>query len=154
MLLREIIILRKLSKVKSNIFTTKIKDIILGGDPETFNSIFIVMELESSDLRNLMSQSNLQFESDHALIVLYNLLCAVNFLESANIMHRDLKPANILINSCCQVKLCDFGMARTLLKNEKEEMDTQAVKPKIKLTKNLTQQVQTRWYRAPEVILL
>jgi serine/threonine protein kinase len=28
-------------------------------------------------------------------------------------MHRDIKPGNILINSNCQIKLCDFGMART-----------------------------------------
>jgi serine/threonine protein kinase len=29
-------------------------------------------------------------------------------------MHRDLKPANILINDECAVKLCDFGLSRTV----------------------------------------
>ena len=29
-------------------------------------------------------------------------------------IHRDLKPANILINRDCQIRLCDFGLARTL----------------------------------------
>jgi serine/threonine protein kinase len=61
-----------------------------------------------------MDTKNLVFEEEHALIVLYNMLCALNFLHSAKVMHRDIKPSNILINSSCQVKLCDFGMARTL----------------------------------------
>ena len=46
--------------------------------------------------------------------MLYNLLCGIRFCHSANVVHRDLKPANILINENCEVKLCDFGLARTL----------------------------------------
>lgn len=57
-------------------------------------------------------------EEQHMVIILYNILCSVNFLHSANIIHRDIKPANILINSECEVKICDFGMARTLLGND------------------------------------
>ena len=52
------------------------------------------------------------------IIILYNILCSVNFLHSANVIHRDIKPANILINSECEVKICDFGMARTIKHNE------------------------------------
>ena len=29
-------------------------------------------------------------------------------------MHRDIKPANILMTSECNVKICDFGLARTM----------------------------------------
>ena len=114
MMVREITILRKLTKVKSNIFTTRLHDIILAGPDDTFESVFLIMELEPSDLKDLMESKDLVFEEEHALIVLYNTLCALNFLHSAKIMHRDIKPGNILVNSSCQVKICDFGMARTL----------------------------------------
>ena len=30
------------------------------------------------------------------------------------LLHRDIKPANILINDQCNVKLCDFGLARSM----------------------------------------
>ena len=113
MMVREITILRKLSKIKSNIFSTKLYDIILAGSEDSFDSVFLIMELQSGDLKSLMDTKNLVFDEEHAIIVLYNLLCALNFVHSANIMHRDIKPSNILINSSCQVKLCDFGMART-----------------------------------------
>ena len=46
--------------------------------------------------------------------MVYNLLCAVKYLHSANVLHRDLKPANILVNEDCSVKICDFGLARSI----------------------------------------
>ena len=44
--------------------------------------------------------------------ILYNTLCSLNFLHTANMMHRDIKPANILIEPDCQIRLCDFGLSR------------------------------------------
>lgn len=29
-------------------------------------------------------------------------------------LHRDLKPANVLVNEDCTVKLCDYGLARSI----------------------------------------
>ena len=47
-------------------------------------------------------------------MVVYNLICAVKYLHSSNVLHRDLKPANILVNEDCSVKICDFGLARSI----------------------------------------
>ena len=41
-------------------------------------------------------------------------MCAVKYLHSANVLHRDLKPANVLVNEDCSVKICDFGLARSI----------------------------------------
>lgn len=65
----------------------------------------------------------------------------MKYLHSAAVIHRDLKPSNILINSDCHIKICDFGLARSLVAD-------QADKDVI-----LTEEVATRWYRAPEVLL-
>jgi mitogen-activated protein kinase 1/3 len=35
-------------------------------------------------------------------------------LHESNVLHRDLKPANVLVNEDCTVKLCDFGLARSI----------------------------------------
>ena len=46
--------------------------------------------------------------------MLYNILCAIKYIHSANVIHRDLKANNILINEDCIIKICDFGISRTL----------------------------------------
>jgi serine/threonine protein kinase len=72
-------------------------------------------------------------------LVVYQILCALAYTHSQNILHRDLKPENILINASCSVKLCDFGLARGVDFDNDPTMSTNYV--------------QTRWYRAPELLL-
>lgn len=64
------------------------------------------------------------------MILMYNALCALNFLHSANIVHRDIKPANLLLNSNCNIKICDFGLSRTMPK--KTQLDKMLEKLKKK----------------------
>ena len=53
-----------------------------------------------------------------------------------------LQPSNVLLNSECQVKMADFGLARSVAQLHTEEGNPV-----------LTDYVATRWYRAPEILL-
>lgn len=64
------------------------------------------------------------------------ILKGLKYVHSANVLHRDLKPSNLLLNSTCDLKICDFGLARSVDENQW-----------------LTEYVVTRWYRAPELLL-
>lgn len=43
------------------------------------------------------------------------MLRGLKYIHSANVVHRDLKPRNLLVNSNCDLKICDFGLARALI---------------------------------------
>ena len=86
-----------------------------GQTAENLESIFLVQTAFGTDLKKLIevsAKSNLN--KRHLTVILYNLLCSIKFMHSANIIHRDIKPSNILINEQCQVRICDFGLARSL----------------------------------------
>ena len=109
--------LQKVPEGRKSNFFTKLLDIIVPKNQNSSNvtDIFLVLEQEKMDLDHfLRTQKGKSFGEKHLKLVLYNILCCLNFIHSANIVHRDLKPANILINKQCQVKLCDFGLSRSL----------------------------------------
>lgn len=82
---------------------------------DDLKNVFIIMDFEENDLKSTLNLTNtIEFTEFHVKTILYNILCALNLLHKSNVMHRDIKPSNILINRDCQVKLCDFGMARTI----------------------------------------
>ena len=109
-ILREVQILRKLSKMPGNVFTTKLLDIVVPIPSEDGTiTIFLVMSFVDQDLNKVLKVKN--FSEEHMIIIFYNLLCALQFLHSANIMHRDIKPGNILVTKDCQIKICDFGLS-------------------------------------------
>jgi serine/threonine protein kinase len=96
--------LEDVSRHQKSCFFPKLLDIIIpkGSNASTLNDVFLVLEKEEADLRQFMKQGQgMTFGPQHVKTVLYNMLCGLNFLSSANVIHRDLKPANILINRFC-----------------------------------------------------
>jgi len=102
--------------------------------------------------------------TEHIQTFLFQLLQGLSHIHSCSVIHRDLKPANILLNEDCTLKICDFGLARGV---DAEQMvptssaTTTAGAPALgspptpkSLQRQLTKHVVTRWYRAPELILL
>ena len=63
---------------------------------------------------------------EHVIILMYNLLCAIHFLHSANVIHRDIKPANILTTEQCEIKICDFGISRSICPSVHTKQETLA----------------------------
>merc|ERR1719419_1229355 len=115
-----------------------IKDFICENSVETLKDIYIIQSLMETDLHKLLRSQKLS--SDHICYFLYQILRGLKYIHSANVLHRDLKPSNILLNSNCDLKICDFGLARVS-------------DPSQDHTGLLTEYVATRWYRAPEVML-
>ena len=73
------------------------------------------MEMGELDLRKLLDTvPNTELDEEHITTILYNALCALKYIHSTNIIHRDLKPANFLVDSQCNVKICDFGLSRAM----------------------------------------
>jgi hypothetical protein len=75
----------------------------------------------------------------HAVYFVYQILRGLKFIHSAGVLHRDLKPGNCLVNANCDLAIADFGLARGI---GYEPLSDDA----------LTRYMQTRWYRAPEVL--
>lgn len=92
-------------------------ELIYPRDPDTFSTLYVVMEYAQSDLKKLI-KSSCNLETTHIQHITYNLICAVKYLHESNVLHRDLKPANVLINEDCTVKLCDFGLSRGISQDE------------------------------------
>ena len=109
-------------------------------DPATFNDVYLVLDLMETDLHHII-HSNQPLSDHHACYFVYQILRGLKYIHSANILHRDLKPSNLLVNSDCQLKIGDFGMARGLSATPEEHYGF------------MTEYVATRWYRAPELMM-
>lgn len=134
---------------------------------------------------------------------MYKILCGLKYIHSCSVLHRDLKPGNILLNDNYVIKICDFGLARCVNRDDEDEIEEKVVDNHRELDTNkllqkgktvnkyanedpateestntnttsnsgkkimklkdmkkksnqqtLTCHVVTRWYRAPELILI
>ncbi|XP_064239201.1 mitogen-activated protein kinase 15-like isoform X3 [Aotus nancymaae] len=108
---------------------------------ENDRDIYLVFECMDTDLNTVIPKGGL-LQDVHVRSIFSQLLRATWILHSGHIVHRDQKPSNVLLCADCTVKLCDFGLARSL-RDLPEGPEGQA----------LTEYVATRWYWAPEVLL-
>jgi serine/threonine protein kinase len=101
-----------------------------------FRDVYMTVDLMEMDLHRIIYSKEV-LRDDHIRYFLYQMLSGLHHMHQADVLHRDLKPSNLLINSDCQLKICDLGLARS-----KEAEDV-----------GMTEYVVTRWYRAPELLL-
>jgi len=133
---------------------------IMTGPPETekFDTLYLVSTLFEADVHRIVQSKQLsapppcrpaapphpahpharrELTDQHGVYFLYQLLRGLKFIHSANVLHRDIKPSNLLVNSNCDLVICDLGLARGF---------------SVQAEAALTEYVVTRWYRAPEVL--
>eukprot|EP00741_Cyanophora_paradoxa_P025593 tig00000383_g24697.t1 len=128
--LREIKILKSLRH--PNI--VHLKEVAVGSKPD---SMFLVFEYCEHDLAKLLDNIRTPFSVSEVKCLILQILRGVAYLHDHWIIHRDLKLSNLLMNNQGEVKLADFGLARTF------GLPLRPYTPK----------VVTLWYRAPELLL-
>ncbi|KAF0697044.1 Aste57867_12228 [Aphanomyces stellatus] len=156
-LFREIYILRHVRH--SNLVT--LLDVIPPRNYESFRDLYLVFEFADTDLQKLFCLPQ-YLNIRHVQVFLHQLLHGLKHMHNCAIIHRDLKPANILLNESLSLKICDFGLARvTVEDNNLPDLPSTpdggtaaGAAPSTKFHRQMTKHVVSRYYRAPELILL
>lgn len=86
---------------------------MLPNSREDFEDIYCVSELMETDLRMLIKAKK-GLKLDQAKFLMFQALRGLKYIHSCGIIHRDLKTRNLLVNSNLDLKICDFGLARSV----------------------------------------
>ncbi|ODQ77207.1 hypothetical protein BABINDRAFT_163712 [Babjeviella inositovora NRRL Y-12698] len=138
--LREIMLLKKFRKHENIV---SLYDIQKPQSYQQFTEVYLVQEYMQTDMHQAIQTQTLT--DDHIQYFIYQSLRGLKYIHSAGVIHRDLKPSNLLLNSNCDLKICDFGLARF-----EQSLHQQDPDERINM---MTEYVATRWYRAPEIML-
>lgn len=118
----------------------QLRDMLVPANKATFNDTFLVLELMPCDLARVIA-STAELTPANVKFLMFQLLRGLRYLHAAGVLHRDLKPSNLLVNGSCVLKICDLGLARAAFRTNDDDVSL------------WTDYVQTRWYRAPELIM-
>ncbi|EQC40987.1 CMGC/MAPK protein kinase [Saprolegnia diclina VS20] len=126
------------------------------------DELYIIMDFMDTDMHRVIQSSQALSDSHHRYF-LHQVLRGVKHMHDNGILHRDLKPGNILVTKSCQVKIADFGLARTCTRSSEKRKGRPASASITKVDgaaasesgdwQPMTEHVVTRWYRAPELML-
>jgi len=132
--LREVKILKALHH--PNI--VNLKEIVTSKEQgELPKDVFMVFEYMEYDLTGILETQEIKLTQDHVKSWSQQLLSGCHYMHTNKVIHRDLKASNLLVNRKGELKIADWGLARSW----NSEM------------KRLTNKVITLWYRPPELLL-
>lgn len=137
--IRELKMLRSLQH--ENI--VNLKEIVTGQNQNRNKSrrnkheIYMVFEYVDHDLTGLMDTPSIRFTEAQVKTYAKQLLSGLWYCHEREVLHRDIKGSNLLIDNHGNLKIADFGLARTFNDN----------------LRRYTNRVITLWYRSPELLL-
>ncbi|MBA0709582.1 hypothetical protein Golax_024609, partial [Gossypium laxum] len=127
--IREIKILKKLHH--ENVI--KLKEIVTSPDGNKYKGgIYMVFEYMDHDLTGLADRPGMRFSVPQIKCYMRQLLTGLHYCHVNQVLHRDIKGSNLLIDNEGNLKLADFGLARSFSNDHNA---------------NLTNRVITLWYR-------
>eukprot|EP00299_Pterocystis_sp_00344_P015517 c7756_g1_i1.p1 GENE.c7756_g1_i1~~c7756_g1_i1.p1 ORF type:complete len:888 (+),score=276.05 c7756_g1_i1:78-2666(+) len=87
-------------------------------DPEEDELILVMEYVDGGDVMTYLRAGPM--DEDLAFRLFRQMLCAVNYMHSINVLHCDIKPANIIVTKeRGEAKLCDFGVSRAAISHDK-----------------------------------
>ncbi|KAJ0097255.1 hypothetical protein Patl1_27219 [Pistacia atlantica] len=101
-------------------------------------STYMVFEYMDHDLTGLADRPGLRFTIPQIKCYMRQLLTGLHYCHVNQVLHRDIKGSNLLIDNEGNLKLADFGLARSFSYDHNN---------------TLTNRVITLWYRPPELLL-
>ncbi|CAM6083669.1 unnamed protein product [Calypogeia fissa] len=90
-----------------------VKEVVVGSTIDGVFPVFVVMEYTvEHDLKSYMQSMKQPSSLSEVKCLLLQVFGGVKYLHDNWALHRDLKTSNLVLNKRCELKICDFGMAR------------------------------------------
>lgn len=78
--------------------------------------LYIVLEyMDAGTMNDIIKRHRHDFSEEMLAYIARELFQGLEYLHSLKMIHRDIKPANVLANSKGEVKISDFGVAKTFI---------------------------------------
>lgn len=92
--------------------------------------LYIVLEyMNAGTMKDIIQKHPKQFSEPVLAYIARELFQGLAYLHSLKMIHRDIKPANVLANSRGEVKISDFGVAKTFSGGDLQTLSSQGSIP-------------------------
>lgn len=79
---------------------------------QTKGKVYLVMEFLNGGQMLYHMRQQAMLSEEHVRIYAAEIVLAIEYLHSLDIVHRDIKPENVLLSSDGHLRLADFGLAK------------------------------------------
>lgn len=94
------------------------------------NTAYLVMEfLDGINLKGKLNRSGGRIDPDFAKVILVTIASSLIEIHRKGILHRDISPENIFLTKSGEIKLIDFGSARSYVSSQKKNGLSVLLKP-------------------------